>query len=199
MMTEAIGTVDGTTVGFRRIGRAGLTSPLARCVAGAVLVLVLAGSGPLVLVLAGTALVWAWARWRGGPFGLRPWLAHLLLMAAAMYAGMLAYMAVLRPLALAAVGPAFAGGPSYVGMVIAMLVPMVALMALEGHDRRMWVEMALAMVVPIGACFALLGSGICPLVPALSWLTAASVYGAAHDAMLLGMVGDMGYRRGMYA
>jgi hypothetical protein len=83
--------------------------------------------------------------------------------------------------------------------VLFMLAPMVALMRFQGHSWRMADEMAGGMVVPVIVCFALVRLGICPLVPFLGWLTPKSVYGVAHDAMLLGMIAVMVVRRGMYA
>ncbi|HEY4752605.1 MAG TPA: hypothetical protein VIH37_04920, partial [Candidatus Limnocylindrales bacterium] len=59
-------------------------------------------------------------------------------------------------------------------------------------------EMTAAMIAPVIACFALVGIGIDRYVPPLSWLNAASVYDAAHAAMLLGMIALMAVRRAMY-
>jgi hypothetical protein len=60
-------------------------------------------------------------------------------------------------------------------------------------------EMAMGMVAPVIVCFGLVRLGICPLVPFLHWLTPKSVYPIAHDAMLIGMIVVMIYRRSMYA
>jgi hypothetical protein len=59
-------------------------------------------------------------------------------------------------------------------------------------------EMAAGMVVPIVVCFGLVWWGICPLVSFLTWLSSDTVYQAAHDGMLLGMIAVMIYRRDMY-
>jgi hypothetical protein len=166
------------------------------------LVLVLIFASPLVLVMAVPAAgaLQVWETHRGHGFAAWPWLRHLCEMTVAMYAGMLVYMAVARPALVCVVGGGlFGGAVSYSGMVLAMIVPMVALMHIEGHSRRMAEEMTLAMVLPMVVCFGLLGLGICPLVPFLAWLTPTSVYSAAHDGMLLGMVALMVVRRGMYA
>jgi hypothetical protein len=128
------------------------------------------------------------------------WVRHLAEMVVAMYAGMFVYMALIRR-ALIAVGLAglVSGDLSYTWMILFMLVPMVALMRIQGHTWRMSGEMAVGMIAPIIVCFGLVRSGICPLVPFLTWLSATTVYGVAHDAMLLGMIVVMVFRRGMYA
>ncbi len=170
-----------------------------QCGAGAALTALLAGTPPLLMILAGAAVLWAWDGRRHREIAIGAWLRHLLAMTIAMYVGMDVYMASARPLAAAVVGPAFVGAPSYCGMVLAMVVPMVALMRFEGHAWSMCAEMSAAMVAPIGACFALVGLGIAAALPFLAWLTPASVYGVAHDAMLLGMIALMAHRRAMYA
>jgi hypothetical protein len=124
------------------------------------------------------------------------WLGHLAEMVVAMYVGMLVYHAlVIRALNAAGLG---GGDLRYSGMILFMLAPMVALMRGKGHGWRMTGEMAVGMVVPILVCFGLVRWGICPLVPFLGWLSATTVYQAAHDGMLLGMIAVMVYRRGMY-
>jgi hypothetical protein len=164
------------------------------------LVLVFAGPMVLLLGLPVAAGLWRWETSQGNPFAPWPWLRHLCEMTVAMYAGMLVYMPLAAPAVTAIFGSGSAGGAlRYGGMVLSMILPMVALMRLEGHDWRMAQEMTLAMVAPIVLCFGLLGLGVCPLVPFLAWLTPASVYTAAHDGMLLGMVALMVVRRGMYA
>jgi hypothetical protein len=163
------------------------------------LVLVFAGPVVLVLGLPVAAGLWRLETSRGNRFAPWPWLRHLCEMTVAMYAGMLLYMAVAGPVVTSLLGNGSAGGAlRYAGMVLSMILPMVALMRIEGHSWRMAQEMTLAMVAPIVLCFALLGLGVCQLVPFLAWLTPASVYGAAHDGMLLGMVALMAVRRGMY-
>lgn len=121
-------------------------------------------------------------------------------MVVAMYAGMFVYMALIKR-ALIAVGLAglVSGDLGYAWMILFMLAPMVALMRFQGHPWRMSGEMAVGMIAPIIVCFGLVRLGICPLVPFLTWLSATTVYGVAHDAMLLGMIAVMVYRRGMYA
>lgn len=164
------------------------------------LVMVLAGPIVVLLALPVAAGLWLWERGRGNGFAPWSWLTHLCEMTVAMYAGMFVYMAFVRPVVSSVLGDnLFGGAPSYLGMLLAMLLPMVALMRLEGHSSRMTGEMTLAMVAPIVACFGFVGLGICPLVPFLAWLTPTSVYGAAHDGMLLGMVVVMVVRRGMYS
>lgn len=123
---------------------------------------------------------------------LRQWTSHLAQMVVAMYAGMALYMR----FAPALMGP---GDVRYAGMVLSMLVPMVALMRFQHHSWRTTNEMAAGMAAPIVVCVALVRLGVCPLVPFLTWLTAANVYAVAHHAMLLGMIAVMIYRRGMYA
>jgi hypothetical protein len=122
---------------------------------------------------------------------LRQWTCHLAQMVVAMYAGMAAYMlfapALMRP-----------GDLRYAGMVVSMLVPMVALMRFQHHSWRMATEMAAGMTAPIVTCIALVRLGLCPLVPFLTWLTAANVYAIAHHAMLLGMIAVMVCQRGRY-
>lgn len=166
------------------------------------LFLVLVFAGPLILVLGlpVAAGLWRWETSRGNRFAPWPWLRHLCEMTVAMYAGMLVYMAVAVPVLISLFGDGLAcGAIRYAGMVLAMVLPMVALMRVDGHSWRMAQEMTLAMVAPIVLCFGLLGLGVCRFVPFLAWLTPTSVYGAAHDAMLLGMVTLMAVRRGMYA
>jgi len=150
------------------------------------------------MIGAATSALWAWDGLRHRAVAIGTWLRHLLAMTAAMYVGMAVYMALVRPLVVAVVGPAFVGAPSYCGMVLAMVLPMVWLMRVEGHGWRMYAEMSLAMVAPIVVCFALVGLGIARVGPFLAWLTPASVYGVAHHAMLLGMIVLMVYRREMY-
>jgi hypothetical protein len=150
------------------------------------------------MIGAATAALWVWDVLRNQTTGIGGWLRHLLAMTVAMYVGMGVYMAVMRPLVVAVVGPAFVGAPSYCGMVIAMVVPMVVPMRIRGHDWRMCAEMSLVMVVPIVVCFALVGLGIDRMAPFMAWLTRASVYSVAHDAMLLGMIALMVQRREMY-
>jgi hypothetical protein len=132
--------------------------------------------------------------------GWGQWLRHLAEMVVAMYAGMLVYMALVRPM-LMGIGLAglVAGDLSYSWMIAFMVAPMVALMRFQGHSWRMTDEMAVGMVAPVIVCFGLVRLGICPLVPFLTWLTPKSVYLAAHDAMLLGMIAVLVVRRGMYA
>lgn len=168
---------------------------------GSWLVLVLIFAGPTVLVLAlpVAAGLRRWETSRGNRFAAWPWLRHLCEMTVSMYAGMLVYMALAAPAVTALFGDGFAGGAlRYSGMVLAMVLPMVALMRAEGHGWRMAQEMTLAMVAPIIVCFGLIGLGVCAAVPFLAWLTPASVYGTAHAGMLLGMVAVMVVRRGMY-
>lgn len=165
------------------------------------LALVLVFAGPLVLVL-GLPVAAGLRRWetsQGNAFAPWPWLRHLCEMTVAMYAGMLVYMPLVGPAVTAIFGNGFAGGAlRYSGMVLSMVLPMVALMRLEGHSWRMAHEMTLAMVAPVVLCFGVLGLGVCSVVPFLAWLTPTSVYGAAHDGMLLGMVALIVVRRGMY-
>jgi hypothetical protein len=123
---------------------------------------------------------------------LRQWACHLAQMVIAMYAGMAVYM----QFAPALMGP---GDLRYAGMVVSMLVPMVALMRLQHHSWRMTNEMAISMAAPMVICVALVRLGLCPLIPFLTWLTAANVYAVAHQAMLLGMIAVMIYRHRMYA
>ena len=166
------------------------------------LLLVLVFAGPMVLVLGlpVAAGLWLWETRRGNLFPLWLWLLHLCEMTVAMYAGMLVYMAVGGPAVTSLFGNGFAGGAlRYSGMVLAMVLPMTALMRVEGHSWRMAHEMALAMIAPIVLCFGLLALGFCQFVLFLAWLTPTSVYAAAHDGMLLGMVALMIVRRGMYA
>ena len=123
---------------------------------------------------------------------LRQWTTHLAQMVGAMYAGMAVYML----FAPALLGP---GDLRYAGMVVSMLVPMVALMRFQHHSWRMTNEMATGMAAPMVMCVALVRLGLCPLVPFLTWLTAANVYAVAHHAMLLGMIAVMIFRRSRYA
>ena len=123
---------------------------------------------------------------------LRQWTTHLAQMVGAMYAGMAVYML----FAPALLGP---GDLRYAGMVVSMLVPMVALMRFQHHSWRMTTEMAAGMTAPVVMCLALVRLGLCPLVPFLTWLTAANVYAVAHHAMLLGMIAVMIFRRSRYA
>jgi hypothetical protein len=168
---------------------------------GVWLLLVVAFAGPTVLLLSLpiAAGLWLWETSLGNRFALWAWFRHLFEMIVAMYAGMLMYMAVVRPALLAIGGNVLTGAAGYSGMVLSMVLPMVALMRVQGHSWRMAGEMTLAMVMPIVLCFALVGLRICPRVPFLAWLTPASVYAAAHDGMLLGMVGLMVLRREVYA
>lgn len=193
------------------LGRSGLVEPrragrmpaqpalLVQCGVGGALTALVAGTPPLLLIGAATAALWTWDRLRQRAVGIGAWLRHLLAMCVAMYLGMDVYMAIVWPRLVAAVGPTFVGAPSYCGMVVSMLVPMVALMRFEGHGWRMCADMSLAMVTPIVVCFTLVGLGIARGVPLLAWLTPASVYGIAHDAMLLGMIALMVARRRTYA
>ena len=123
------------------------------------------------------------------------WIRHLAQMVFAMYAGMTVYHLF--------IGRGFTGlgdgDLGYAGMMLSMLVPMVALMRFQGHSWRMTSEMAVGMTAPVVVCLALVRAGICPLIPFLAWLSAANVYTVAHEAMLLGMMAVMVYRRGMYA
>jgi hypothetical protein len=165
------------------------------------LFLVLMFAGPMVLVVALPVAsgLWRFETSRGNRFALWPWLRHLCEMTVAMYAGMLVYMAVAGPMLISLFGDGVPSGAiRYCGMVLAMVLPMVALMRAEGHSWQMAQEMTLAMVAPIVLCFGLLGLAVCPLVPFLGWLTPTSVYAAAHDGMLLGMVALMVVRRGTY-
>ena len=123
---------------------------------------------------------------------LRQWICHLAQMVVAMYAGMAVYMR----FAPALMGP---GDLRYAGMVLSMLVPMMALMRFQHHSWRTTNEMAVGMTAPVVVCVALVRLGLCPLVPFLTWLTAANVYAVAHHAMLLGMIAVMIYRHRMYA
>ena len=86
----------------------------------------------------------------------------------------------------------------YLWIVAFMAAPMVALMRLQRHDWRMIDEMVGGMVAPVIVCFGLVRLGICPLTPLLSWLTPQNLYAMAHDAMLLGMIAVMVFRRRMY-
>lgn len=154
---------------------------------------------PLVRQRMGTSNV-AHPASRAARLDLGQWLRHLAEMVVAMYAGMLVYMALVRPV-LMGIGVArfVAGDLGYAWMILFMVAPMVALMRLQGHSWRMADEMTVGMVAPVVVCFGLVRLGICPLVPFLAWLTPTSVYLAAHDGMLLGMIAVMIYRRGMYA
>jgi hypothetical protein len=136
---------------------------------------------------------------RAPQLDLGQWLRHLAEMVVAMYAGMLVYMALVRPV-LRGIGFAglVAGDLGYAWMLLFMVSPMVALMRFQRHSWRMTDEMAAGMVAPVLVCFGLVRLGICPLLPFLSWLTPTSVYLAAHDGMLLGMIAVMVIRRGMY-
>jgi hypothetical protein len=140
------------------------------------------------------------ARMRHTPgFDLGRWLRHLAQMVVAMYVGMWVYMALVKPLVRASgMTGLVAGDLSYAWVIAFMMAPMVALMRLQGHDWRMIDEMAAGMALPVVVCFGLVRLGICPLTPLLSWLTPTSVYAVAHDAMLLGMIVVMVFRRGMY-
>ena len=80
-------------------------------------------------------------------------------------------------------------GPSdlrHARIIESMVVPMVGLMRIERHSWRMATEMSVGMAAPMVVCLALVRLGICPLIPLLTWLSAANVYAVAHDAMLLG-------------
>ncbi len=123
------------------------------------------------------------------------WVRHLSQMIVAMYAGMTVYH-MLIGLGLRGLGD---GDLGYAGMILSMLVPMAALMRFQRHSWRMVNEMSIGMTAPMVLCLALVRLGICPLIPFLTWLSAANVYAVAHDAMLLGMLAVMVYRRGMYA
>jgi hypothetical protein len=84
-------------------------------------------------------------------------------------------------------------------MVISMVAGMTILMRVERHSWRMVIEMSVGMVAPVIALFMLVRFGVSSSVPLLGWLTNANLYTLAHDGMLLGMVGVMVVRRGMYA
>jgi hypothetical protein len=174
------------------------------------LAVVFAGTDVVVVLVPVVAGLWLWDtlrrhvqqrsghRTHPGPASaatrtdLRQWTTHLAQMVVAMYVGMAVYMLV----APALMGP---GDLRYAGMVVSMLVPMVALMRFQHHSWRMTTEMAAGMTAPIVLCVALVRLGLCPLVPFLTWLTAANVYAVAHHAMLLGMIAVMIWRRGRYA
>lgn len=163
------------------------------------LVTVFAGPTFLALFVPVAATVWAWERSRSQAFDVWSWTRHLFAMVIAMFVGMLVYhMLVAVPLVVVGLGPLVSGDLGYAWMTVSMVVPMVALMRVQGHSWRMANEMSLGMVAPIVVCFALVRLGICPLVPFLGWLTPTSVYAAAYYAMLLGMIAVMICRRGMY-
>lgn len=152
----------------------------------------------LLLFVPVAVAMWLWKR-QSRQFDIVAWLRHLLEMVVAMYVGMLAYhLLVASTLQVIGLGAVVDGDLGYVWMNVAMVIGMVTFMRLQGHDWRMASEMSLAMVVPMGLCFALVGLGICPLVPFLSWLSEANVYGVAHDSMLVGMVALMVVRLRMY-
>ncbi|HEY6056946.1 MAG TPA: hypothetical protein VIV06_02890 [Candidatus Limnocylindrales bacterium] len=125
------------------------------------------------------------------------WLRHACEMLVAMYGGMLAFHGLVIPVVDGVIGSA-PGGLRYVAMVASMVLSMVAIMRLERHSWRMAGEMTVAMVAPIVGCFALVGLGLSNSTPLLAWLTPASVYAAAHDGMVLGMLVPMIVRRAMY-
>ncbi|HYM84952.1 MAG TPA: hypothetical protein VEY67_12475 [Candidatus Dormibacteraeota bacterium] len=167
---------------------------------GALLAVVFAG--PFLLLAAAVALVAILLEQRvrrGGPADLAGWVRHLAEMVLAMYVGMLAYHALAQPALAALVGRGpFEGDLGYAWMVASMVLPMAALMLRQGHGTRMTAEMSFAMVAPTVLCFALVRFSIAPVVPLLAWLTPTSVYGAAHVAMIVGMVAAMYLRRAMY-
>lgn len=166
------------------------------------LVLVTAFAGPAFLLFFApvAAGLWLWEARRARRFDLWSWARHLFEMIVAMYLGMFAYHAlVVGPLIALGFGAVIAGDLSYGWMTLSMVVGMVAFMRYQGHSWRMANEMTLGMVAPVAVCFALVGLGICPLVPFLAWLTPTTVYAAAHDGMLLGMLAVMVIRSGMYA
>ena len=181
-------------------GRFGPNRSWVETACGALVVVVLAGSTALLMIMAATAVMWAWERRRADGVVISAWCRHLLAMTVAMYLGMEVYMALVRPAVISMLGgDRVIGGPSYTGMIVAMLVPMVVIMRAEGHDWRMCAEMSVAMVAPVVLTFALLAVGAGSATPLMAWLTPSSVYSTAHDAMLLGMIGLMVYRRAMYA
>ena len=138
------------------------------------------------------------ARHRPG-FDLGRWLRHLAEMVVAMYVGMWVYMALVKPVVRASgMMGLVAGDLSYLWMVAFMAAPMVALMRFQRHSWRMIDEMVVGMVAPVVVCFGLVRLGICPLTPLLSWLTPQNLYAMAHDAMLLGMIAVLVFRRTMY-
>jgi hypothetical protein len=127
------------------------------------------------------------------------WVGHLAEMVIAMYVGMFVYMQIVNATTALGLGSVLSGDLRYAGMILSMVVPMVALMRLQGHSWRMGTEMSAGMVVPVIICFGLVRLGISSQAPFLSWLTEAAVYRVAHDGMLLGMIVVMFYRRAMYS
>jgi hypothetical protein len=181
------------------------------------LAIVFASPHIVVLYLPVILGLWLWemihpvARWRAHSNVARPparhrpevdlgrWLRHLAEMVVAMYVGMGVYMVLVKPVVRASGQPGLvAGDHGYFWMVVFMAAPMVALMRFQGHTWRMSGEMVVGMVAPVIVCFGLVRWGICPLTPLLSWLTPQSLYARAHDAMLLGMIAVMVFRRTMY-
>jgi hypothetical protein len=162
------------------------------------LVVVFAGPSFLLLFAPVAAGLWLWEA-RRRKLDLWQWSRHLFAMVVAMYVGMFMYHHLVQAaLIWLGFGAAFEGDLGYAWMMASMVVGMVALMRYEGHTWSMANEMSVGMVAPVVACFALVRLGICPLVPFLSWLTEANVYGVAHTAMLLGMLAVMVWRRRMY-
>ena len=163
------------------------------------LVVVFAGPSFLFLFSLGAAAVWLWEKCRSHTFDIWSWSRHLFEMVVSMYVGMLVYhLLVALPLSGLGLGSLVSGDLGYTWMTLSMVVPMVALMRVQGHTWRMANEMSLGMVAPIVVCFVLVRLGISSLVPFLGWLTPTSVYAVAHNGMLLGMIAVMVYRRGMY-
>jgi hypothetical protein len=170
------------------------------------------------LVLLGLPVViglWLWEsvrahvrRQSGGPddptgqgekTNMAAWVGHLAEMIIAMYVGMFVYMLIVNAPTALGFGSLLSSDLRYAGMILSMVVPMLALMRLQGHSWRMGAEMSAGMVVPVIICFGLLRSDISSHVSFLSWITDTSIYEVAHDGMLLGMMAVMLYRRGMYA
>jgi hypothetical protein len=200
---------------LRRAWQRVRTLPPAVQLAAWVLLAVVFGGESLVLVALPAVIgLWLWETSR--PLVLRilsgnrasgasrtnlwRWIRHLAEMVVAMYGGMLVYhMLVATALIRLGFGAVVSGDLGYAWMTLSMVVPMVALMRFQGHSWGMATEMAVGMSAPIVVCFALVRLGICPLIPFLNWLSATTVYTAAYYGMLLGMILEMVYRRGVYA
>jgi hypothetical protein len=180
-----------------------------------VLAVLLVGTDLLLLCLPVVIGLWLWETVRaqlrrpsGNPddpagraekTNMVAWVGHLAGMIIAMYVGMFVYMTVVNAPTAFGFGSFISGDLRYAGMIVSMVVPMVALMRLQGHSWGMGAEMSAGMVVPVIICFGLLRLGISSPMPLLGWLTEGSVYSVAHDGMLLGMMAVMLYRRGMYS
>ena len=197
-VAEQARTTRGTPAWFRRVWDWWRhLPPVVTLIVWIVLAIVFAGTNLLLFVVPVVIGLWLWdgiRKVRPARTDLLPWIRHLAQMLVAMYAGMAAYMLIC--VRVIGVG---ASDLRYAGMIVAMVIPMVALMRCQHHSRRMATEMSLSMAVPMLLCLALVRMGICAAIPFLRWLTAANVYAVAHDAMLLGMLALMVYRRGMYA